>query len=45
MMNHKSLHDTVAFIEEMSGEKLTPEEIEEVRQLLNLDEDHHPSAE
>lgn len=37
-MNHKSLHDAVAFIEEIGDEKLTPDEIEEVRQALNLDE-------
>lgn len=37
----KSLEDAIAFIEEMSGEKLTPEEIEEVRQALN-GEKHRP---
>ena len=39
LMNHKSLKDSVEFIEEISGEKMTPEEIEELRQVLDLDDD------
>jgi len=38
LMNHKSLKDSVEFIEEISGEKMTPEEIEELRQLLDLED-------
>ena len=30
----KSLEDTISFIEDFTGEKLTPEEIEELRQTL-----------
>ena len=30
----KSLEDTISFIEELTGEKMTPEEIEELRQIL-----------
>ena len=37
----KSLEAAIAFIEEMSGEKLTPEEVEELRQALN-GEKHRP---
>ena len=37
----KSLEDAIAFIDEMNGEKLTPEEIEELRQALN-GEKHRP---
>ena len=36
LMNHHSLNDAVAFIEAMSGEKMTPEEAEELRQALKL---------
>jgi hypothetical protein len=32
----RNLQSMVAFVEEMSGEKMTPEEIEEVRQALDL---------
>jgi hypothetical protein len=34
----RNLESVVAFIEEMSGEKMTPEEIEEVRRLFDLNE-------
>jgi hypothetical protein len=37
LMNHFSLKDSVAFIEEMTGEKMTPEGVEELRQVLGLD--------
>jgi hypothetical protein len=30
----KSLEDAIAFIEDLSGEKLTPEEIEELRSIV-----------
>ena len=32
----RNLESIVAFIEEMSGEKMTPDEVEEVRQALDL---------
>ena len=38
LMNHKSLADSIAFIEEMTGERMTVEEVEELRQVLELDE-------
>jgi len=34
----KTLGDAIAFIEELSGEKLTPEEIEELRRTMCDDE-------
>jgi len=34
----KTLPDAIAFIEELSGERLTPEEIEELRRTMCGDE-------
>jgi hypothetical protein len=33
-MNHHSLADSIIFVEDLSGQKLTPEEVEELRRLL-----------
>jgi hypothetical protein len=33
-MNHFSLKDSIAFIEHFTGEKMSPEEIDELRQVL-----------
>lgn len=35
----RTLCDAIAFIEDLSGEKLTPEEIEELRSIM-CDDDH-----
>ena len=37
LMNHHNLDDSIAFIEEMTGEKMTPEEVAELRQALGLE--------
>jgi hypothetical protein len=34
LMNHRDLDDSLAFIEKMTGSKMTPEEVEELRRLL-----------
>jgi hypothetical protein len=34
--NPRSLESMVAFVEPMTGEKMTPEEVEELRQALDL---------
>jgi hypothetical protein len=39
----KSLEDAIAFIEDLSGEKLTPEEIEELRRTMCDDEHWRPN--
>ena len=35
IMNHFSLRDSIAFIEEFTGERMTPEGVEELRKLLD----------
>jgi hypothetical protein len=40
----RNLESVVAFIEEMSGEKMTPEEIQEVRRLIGLASSHDPAG-
>jgi hypothetical protein len=37
LMNHFSLADSIAFVEEMTGEKMAPDEVEELRKVLELD--------
>ena len=37
LMNHFSLKDSIAFIEELSGARMRPEEVEELRRVLGLD--------